>query len=496
MSFFFNDIFRNHSADWVDISLAVINFAQFKRPLKVNIQLFQSQGWNQYPKEILSTKATLRRQITRVRLESLPIGIPIYLHISGDCELADADEDGLITGIEQFLGNQAQIRLFVDENKMNAKLETELEAKRKAKELRRRELTEKIQRQRDLWSTGPRRFKKMYSIASRQSLSQLSQCETELASIEAQTNRLLSQLNEKINGQTLGGDLATLQSEIYDLDDKLEDLFGSRLQIVDLQRLQSGATAASQKKQQLIEKAQKLAKVLRGALTHEIFRKVADYEDSDSDSDSDSEDQAPSLSESTFSNAMSTDAEDTSPKKTRAAEISSVANPKTTTIPVNTNTENHEKDPPPRATIINKTKKYPPVKTENDSSCDGISTSAKPLSKKYSILSEQRLVKLEDIRHRVDVITSEYDGLMKILEDLDVNSKEGKEAVFKIKNECAQLFGTLEKLQFKEIDAVLVGDLTTGQADARAARKKLTHDVNALSEKIRGTVNEIKITVQ
>ena len=56
-----------------------------------------------------------------------------------------------------------------------------------------------------------------------------------------------------------------------------------------------------------------------------------------------------------------------------------------------------------------------------------------------------------------------------------------------MKNELAQLNGTLEKLQFNEIDSIVTADLNTGKLQVKAKRKGL----NSECEKVRENIKEV-----
>ena len=51
-------------------------------------------------------------------------------------------------------------------------------------------------------------------------------------------------------------------------------------------------------------------------------------------------------------------------------------------------------------------------------------------------------------------------------------------------NELAQMYGTLEKLQFTKVDAIITGDLSSGRAEAKQKRKQLTKTISAVMERV------------
>ena len=58
------------------------------------------------------------------------------------------------------------------------------------------------------------------------------------------------------------------------------------------------------------------------------------------------------------------------------------------------------------------------------------------------------------------------------------------------RNKLAQLHGDTNKLLATKLDAILTGDLNSGKDDARATRKKLTAQMEALIEKVEALVKK------
>ena len=102
-------------------------------------------------------------------------------------------------------------------------------------------------------------------------------------------------------------------------------------------------------------------------------------------------------------------------------------------------------------------------------------------------VSQQRLAQLDGIQHRADAIASEYEELAQGLLPTSAEAAEGPEALTTRKNQLILLYTNLEKLQFHEIDGVLVGDLTSGQEAARARGQELTQAVSDLAGKFKAT---------
>jgi len=59
-----------------------------------------------------------------------------------------------------------------------------------------------------------------------------------------------------------------------------------------------------------------------------------------------------------------------------------------------------------------------------------------------------------------------------------------KEQLGKAKSGIAQLYGTLDKFQFEAVDAIMVGELTSGKEEARGKRKQLNREIEALRIKL------------
>lgn len=56
------------------------------------------------------------------------------------------------------------------------------------------------------------------------------------------------------------------------------------------------------------------------------------------------------------------------------------------------------------------------------------------------------------------------------------------EELLEVKQELAQMVGTLEKFQFNEVDAVVTHNLNSGKDEVRRQRRALTDTVTALGE--------------
>lgn len=72
----------------------------------------------------------------------------------------------------------------------------------------------------------------------------------------------------------------------------------------------------------------------------------------------------------------------------------------------------------------------------------------------------------------------------------------GREALGKARTTVGQLNGTLEKLQLEGVDSVTVGELESGQAEARAARKSLNVRIEKLTARLETMSKHLKATLE
>lgn len=75
-------------------------------------------------------------------------------------------------------------------------------------------------------------------------------------------------------------------------------------------------------------------------------------------------------------------------------------------------------------------------------------------------------------------------------------SAAGREALGKARTTVGQLNGTLEKLQLEGVDSVTVGELESGQAEARAARKSLNVRIEKLAARLEAMSEHLKVTLE
>ncbi|GBG33564.1 Hypothetical Protein FCC1311_097872 [Hondaea fermentalgiana] len=101
------------------------------------------------------------------------------------------------------------------------------------------------------------------------------------------------------------------------------------------------------------------------------------------------------------------------------------------------------------------------------------------LRRQVSARSEAAVVKLE-------ALEAELSGYEESFKNMVIKASAGPEIaeVRKIKDELALLNGKVDALQMRGIDAVQVGELSSGQQEAREKRKGLTKRVTLLSERI------------
>jgi hypothetical protein len=90
----------------------------------------------------------------------------------------------------------------------------------------------------------------------------------------------------------------------------------------------------------------------------------------------------------------------------------------------------------------------------------------------------------------LDQIELEVLGMAKQSEDYEevLQQTAGDKLEASMRNGLAQLHGNLNRILATRIDAILTGDLVSGQADARTKRKALIKTVESLIETVEGQV--------
>lgn len=111
--------------------------------------------------------------------------------------------------------------------------------------------------------------------------------------------------------------------------------------------------------------------------------------------------------------------------------------------------------------------------------------------KQYSQASSKAIKKLNSIDKKFEDIANRVEGVAAVAEDPDDVSQ-----LLKAKNELAQIIGDLERLQFKELDAVDTSELNSGKAEARHHRKALNAAVDSLLKRTQDLHSEFISTVE
>merc|ERR1711998_782484 len=132
----------------------------------------------------------------------------------------------------------------------------------------------------------------------------------------------------------------------------------------------------------------------------------------------------------------------------------------------------------------------PRSNNNNNNNSSNNNNNSKPyptaIDRKMSVQSRQRIMKLDDLNTRFGVCQSEFNGL---IDTLRLTTKHADR--MKIKDALSQLYGNLEKLQYVEIDSIVVGDLHSGQKEAKEARKRLTKQVTNLLNAVKDKVKQL-----
>ena len=101
-----------------------------------------------------------------------------------------------------------------------------------------------------------------------------------------------------------------------------------------------------------------------------------------------------------------------------------------------------------------------------------------PLERRLSTRSQHAMASLEQYETQFHDIVKQVRAMEGGVEAQGVAA--GREALCKAKSKVSQLTVTLDKLQLEGVDRVVVGELESGQAEARAARKELTVSIEQL----------------
>ena len=364
------------AADYCNLHIKVNNFRQGDN-LPVSISVLQSTGWRSPSKEVCSVDGNLTAATTTVLFESLPIGVPLFLSVTGSVKLADGNSDSLISGLEGYLGSSVSLHVEAIRTRNN----------------------NKQSQQRQSWNDGPRRMERQYSIDRHQS-SNKSPVNNNVTTI----SNSLSTLEKKVKGAE------NMQSELKNQLTKI-------LMDVDAAKASSNTPGHFSKLQERIGNLSK-SPLFNGNMVNNVNTQQQQQQQ-----------QIPRSNNNNSNNSSNNDS--------------------------NNNNNN--------------SKPYPT-----------------PIDRKMSVQSRQRIMKLDDLNTRFNVCQSEFNGLIDTLRHTTKHADR-----MKIKDALSQLYGNLEKLQYVEIDSIVVGDLQSGQKEAKEARKRLTKQVTNLLNAVKDKVKQL-----
>jgi hypothetical protein len=389
------------SADFCNLHIKVNNFKQGDN-LPVAISVLQSTGWQAPPKEVCSVNGNLAASTTTVLFESLPIGVPLFLSITGSVKLADGKSDALISGLEGYLGGNATLHVEAirSNNINNGNMPPQ---------------------QRQGWNDGTRRMERQYSIDRHQ------------------------QPHNQAQNVSGGGDLVIISNSLSTLERKVKDAERLQCEIKDemekvLYGLKNAKSRSSGDSNEYVSLEQRISKLSKSSIfNNDLMQELSntDYKKSAESSNNNNKYNNNNSSSSSSSSSSS----------------------------VNINNRNNNR-----------------MNDVNQNNLDPYK-----LDRKMSVQSRQRIMKLDDINNRVGVCQSEFNGLMDTLRISNNHTDK-----MKIKDALSQLYGNLEKLQFVEIDSVVVGDLQSGQKEAREVRKRLTKQVTNLLNEVKDAVKQLQ----
>jgi hypothetical protein len=567
--------------------------------LPVAISVLQSTGWQAPPKEVCSVDGNLTASATTVLFESLPIGVPLFLSITGSVKLADGKSDALISGLEGYLGGNATLHVeAIRSNNINNR--------------------NMPPQQRQGWNDGTRRMERQYSIDRHQQSHNQARNVTSGSDLVIISNSL-STLERKVK------DAQTLQCELKDEMKKV--LFG-------LKNAKSRSSGDPNEYVSLEQRISKLSKssIFNNDLMQELsntdYKKNAEssnnnnkYNNTNSSSNSSinnnnrnsnrmndvnqnnldpfkladgksdalisglegylggnatlhveairsnninnrnmppqqrqgwndgtrrmerqysidrhqqSHNQARNVTSGSdlviISNSLSTLERKVKDAQTLQCELKdemkkvlfglknaksrSSGDPneyvsleqrisklsKSSIFNNDLMQELSNTDYKKNAESSNNNNKYNNTNSSSNSSINNNNRNSNrmndvnqnnldpyKLDRKMSVQSRQRIMKLDDINNRVGVCKSEFNGLMDTLRISNNHTDK-----MKIKDALSQLYGNLEKLQFVEIDSVVVGDLQSGQKEAREVRKRLTKQVTNLLNEVKDAVKQLQ----
>jgi len=115
------------------------------------------------------------------------------------------------------------------------------------------------------------------------------------------------------------------------------------------------------------------------------------------------------------------------------------------------------------------------------------SPATRNLNKRMSNASLQTVGELDSISAQLEMMRLQSENATAAL----ASATCGAEVPVGLRNELSQLHGNANKLLATRLDAILTGDLNTGRDEARARRKLMIRDVEALIEKTEEQVKHI-----
>lgn len=176
-----------------------------------------------------------------------------------------------------------------------------------------------------------------------------------------------------------------------------------------------------------------------------------------------------------------------------------------------------EKDGAPQHRQVKGVRRSPPVSLSGDSAPPDTSDSAfsdtdmsesgsreeqappsdarplSPTTRQFSQISEDRLEHLDRLVERFKSIEERCRAPLDwVWESVVPSGDTAEETRNKAIGELSQCYGDLERLQYKAVDAVVTGDLSSGRSEARSRRKSLTQKITRLMNITEETVNRLR----
>jgi len=116
-----------------------------------------------------------------------------------------------------------------------------------------------------------------------------------------------------------------------------------------------------------------------------------------------------------------------------------------------------------------------------------------PATRQFSQISEDRLEHLDRLVERFKSIEQRCKAPLDwVWENVVPSGDTAEETRNKAIGELSQCYGDLERLQYKAVDAIVTGDLSSGRSEARSRRKSLTQKITRLMNITEETVNRLR----